>query len=335
MSASKQRAGQKYQHERFRIIFEYSPIAIWEEDFSILGKLRTRLKTLGVKDSRDYLSKHIDVVKQTFRGLKVLDVNRAALDLYGAKTKKELMSNLGRTFHKEAIPVLIDEFASLLEGKEVFEAVFKSKTLDGRVYDVAMKVSVPEIYKESFKRVVVTLRDISVQKRYERHLKRLAQTDGLTKVLNHSAISYRLEEEFMRAKRYHLDLSCMMIDLDNFKDINDHYGHQKGDQVLKRTAKLIKQNLRDVDVVGRYGGDEFLVILPETSPESAKVAAMRLKNFFSNLLQNKHTVYSTLSIGVGGRPSANVNSAKDLIIKIDKAMYASKKNGRNQMTFVS
>ncbi len=320
-----------YEHERFKIIFEYSPIAIWEEDFSAVGRLREKLKARKVNNIRAYLSKNIDLVKETFRSLKILDVNKAALDLYGAKTKHELLSNWGKTFHKEAISVIIDEFATLIEGNDVFEATFKSKTLSGKIYDVAMKVSVPEIYKDSFRRVIVTLRDISVQKKYERHLKRLAQTDGLTNVLNHNAICYRLEEEFMRAKRYHLDLSCLMIDLDYFKKINDQYGHQKGDQILKKTAKLIKGNLREVDVVGRYGGDEFLVILPETPPENAKLAAGRLKDFFSKLAAEGKLMRSTLSIGVGGRPSENIKSAKDLINKIDKAMYLAKKAGRNQI----
>src|SRR5689334_6606946 len=95
-----------YETERLKLIFEYSPIAIWEEDFSVLGKLKQHLKKLGVVNVRDYLEKNIDVVKKTFRGLKVVDVNRAALALYGARSKKELMSKLGRTFHKDAIPVL-------------------------------------------------------------------------------------------------------------------------------------------------------------------------------------------------------------------------------------
>ena len=326
----------EYERERLRIIFEYSPVAIWEEDFTALAKLKDKLRKLKVLNYRKYFKKHPELVKETFRGLKVLDVNRAALDLYGARTKQDLMANLGKTIHKEAMTVLMDEFATLLEGKRIFETEFKSKTLSGfLLYDVAMRVSVPAIYKDSFKRVIVTLQDISVQKKLERHLRKLAQTDGLTKFLNYNAISRKLEEEFIRAKRYNLKLACLMIDVDHFKMINDKLGHQKGNQVLRHLAAVIRQNLRVVDIVGRYGGDEFLIILPETSQENARVVAQRLIHLFSSKTKAKDSLFDniTLSIGMSGLPADDIKTVKDLITKTDKAMYAAKQSGRN--SFVS
>ncbi|MBF0385381.1 MAG: sensor domain-containing diguanylate cyclase, partial [Candidatus Omnitrophica bacterium] len=316
-------ASSLYQQQRLGIIFEYSPVAIWEEDFSAFAKLRKTVEKAKVDDIRAFLLSHPQLVNNTFRSLKILDVNRAALRLYGAKSKDELISNLGKTIHKHVFNVLVDEFTALLEGKDTFETEFRSRTIDGKTYDVRMKLSLPEVYKDSYKRVIVTLEDISVQRKYERHLKRLAQTDGLTMVLNQNALRYRLEDEFARAKRYHLDLSCMMIDLDDFKKVNDKYGHQVGDQVLKRTAKIIRRNLREVDVVGRYGGDEFMVILPETSAENAKIAASRLRDIFDLQVKKstKRAPYVTVSIGVGGRPSKNISNPKEMIEQIDKAMY--------------
>ena len=312
--------------DRFRILFEYSPIAIWEEDFTALSQLKESLKKLKVTDIQEYLRTHPDVVKRTFRQLRIVDVNKAGLALYGATSKKELLDNLGKTFHKDAILIIADEFAALLSGEMIYETEFKSRTLSGKLYDVKLRVAVPEIYKKSFKRVIVTLQDISVQKKYERHLKRLAQTDGLTKMLNHSAIRYRLEEEFRRAERYRLDLSCLLVDLDNFKMVNDRYGHPRGDLVLKRTALVLKKHLRELDIIGRYGGDEFLLILPETPPDKAHMVAARLNHFFAQPETIKYLTYPvSLAIGISGRPDPHVKTAKDIILMADRSMYSSKK----------
>ncbi len=320
-----------YEQERLRIIFEYSPIAIWEEDFSALAKLQKIVKSKNVINIRKFLKENPELVKDTFRNIKVLDVNKAALNLYGVKTKKELIANLGKTIHREAFNVLVDEFASLLEGKTFYEVEFKSRTVTGRLYDVSMRVSVPDIYKETFERVIVTFEDISLKKKLERDLTRMAQMDGLTKLFNQNTITKKLEEEFLRAKRYNLALSCLMIDLDSFKNINDQYGHQKGNQVLKIVADMIKSHLREVDFVGRYGGDEFLIVLPETPSDKAMIVANRLKQIFSEGKSNNPNIKLVrLSIGIGAF-NAQVKSVKELIIKTDKAMYKAKKSGGNQI----
>lgn len=332
-NTGKQFINQQYKQERLKIIFEYSPVAIWEEDFSALAELKKTMEKAKAKDIKKYLKEDPDLVKRTFRKFKVLDVNKAAIRLYGARSKKELIANLDKIFNKDVAGILVDEFTALLEGKSIFEAEFKSKTLDGETYDVLLRVSVPEMFKGSFERVIVTFLDISVQKKLERNLRRLAQIDGLTKLFNQVAIKQRLKEEFIRAKRYNQNLSCMMIDLDRFKNINDKFGHQKGDQILRRTASLVEEHLREVDIVGRYGGDEFLAILPETPKENAMVAALRIRDLFNNLSKKKKGAlrFSTVSIGVSGYCGEELKSANDLIAKSDEAMYSAKKAGRNQV----
>ncbi|HLF18014.1 MAG TPA: sensor domain-containing diguanylate cyclase [Candidatus Omnitrophota bacterium] len=320
---------------RYKMIFDNAPIAIMERDLNVLARLKQTFKRKKITKYRTYLRTHPRIFLETLRKLKIIHLNRAALNLYGAANKKEFIVNLNKTLHREAAVVLVEIFASILEGRRVLQGEFKSRTLDGKSFDVLMKVAVPKEHETNFRRAIFTFEDISVQKKYERHLKRLAQTDGLTRVLNHGAIRDRLEEEFLRAKRYNLDLSCMMIDMDKFKQINDAYGHQRGDTVLRETADLIRQNLREVDIVGRYGGDEFLVILPETSPKNAKIAAQRLKVIFERLTNEpSQGVYSTVSIGISGRSSKDINSVKDLIAQTDEAMYAAKKAGRNNIVIL-
>ncbi len=320
------------EQERFRHIFENSPIAIWEEDFSAFARLLKHLQKQGVKDLKKYFAEHPAVVIATFRKIKILDINRAALNLYGAKNKRQLDANFGKTFTPGAIKTLSNEFIALASGQRTFETEFKSKTLDGKLYDVLLRVSVPDGYTKSLSRVIVTLENITERKRLEQHLKKVAQQDALTKLLNSRAISKRLEEELSRAKRYNLNLSCLMLDIDYFKVINDRFGHQRGDQILKRVANFIKSSLRKSDVVGRYGGDEFLAILTETSPENAKVTAERIrklvcaKNFTSH--QNAEAKI-TISIGISGYPGKNADDFKNLIAQADKALYSAKSSGRN------
>ena len=151
--------------------------------------------------------------------------------------------------------------------------------------------------------------DITPWKELERQLRRRSQLDGLTKLYNHNTINRCLEEELIRAKRYGLSLSCIMIDLDHFKIVDDKFGHQRGDNVLKKVAKMIKDCFRKADIVGRYGGDEFLVILPETKTENAKIAAKRIHRIFEEKIlkyQQLMSFHISLSMGIAGYPSKKV-----------------------------
>jgi len=322
----------KREQERFRYIFEHVPVAIWEEDFSAVAKLRDKLQTEKVKDIKRYLYTHPEVVISTFRKIRILDLNKAAIDIYGAASKGELISHFGKTIAKVAIDVLVDEFSSLMSGDKYFETDLRSRTLQGKYRDVRLRASVPDGYEKTFSRIIVTLEDITEQKRLEKHLKLMAQQGALTKLLNMRAITNRLEEELIRAKRYNLDLSCMMLDLDYFKVINDKYGHQKGNLILKRISQLIRRSIRRSDVVGRYGGDEFFFILTQTNVENAKFVANRISKLISG---EKFTVLKganfrlTASIGISGYPHYPAKDFRELITQADRAMYTAKSSGRD------
>jgi diguanylate cyclase (GGDEF)-like protein len=167
-------------------------------------------------------------------------------------------------------------------------------------------------------------------------LERMANTDPLTGINNHGYLYRRLGEEVERALRYGSDLSCIMIDIDRFKAVNDRYGHLKGDQVLRDIAYIVQRSIRKIDIGARYGGEEFVVLLPETSLEGGMQQAERIRrevkaHYFDAIDGGRVTV----SCGVAclSRPA----SAEDerytpdrLIGAADNALYAAKRAGRDR-----
>ncbi len=323
-----------YSREKFRLIFENSPVPIWEEDISALVELRKYLKDRTVTNIHKYLLEHKELFAKTFSSLRILNANKAALAMCGAMDKDQIIPGFARNLTKEIFEAMVGKFAALLSGKTYFEAEIRGKSFKDKSYEVLFRVSLPEESRGNLSRAIVTLQDITELKKMERHLRTLAQLDSLTKLYNHRTILNRLEAELIRAKRYGSSLSCLMIDVDHFKIINDEYGHQKGDQVIRRVANTLRQSVRQVDVIGRYGGDEFLVILPETKAQNAKVAATRIQAVFELKkfqVRSDQSILIALSIGISGYPDKQVKEVKDLIAKADKAMYAAKKMGSNRI----
>ena len=181
--------------------------------------------------------------------------------------------------------------------------------------------------------VAAKLRETGVE------LERLATVDPLIGVLNRRAFFERLEAEVRRATRYGHHLTALMIDLDHFKDLNDRYGHATGDRVLAETGRCIVEQLRSSDVVGRYGGEELAVFLPETSPGDGLVVAEKLRSAIEGLAiepdgtkaRSTARVRTTISIGVASMPDVSIADEQDLIRMADEALYTAKREGRNRV----
>ena len=165
---------------------------------------------------------------------------------------------------------------------------------------------------------------------YEK-LKSLSLIDGLTGLYLRRHFIKRLEEEMERVSRNKGLLSLMMFDIDDFKNFNDKYGHLAGDIVLKETSNIIKSNSREIDLIGRYGGDEILMALPMTEPEKTREIAERIRKMVE---QHRYSttyslIHATISTGIASYPAKDIETSLDLIAAADSALYSAKKKGKN------
>ncbi len=159
----------------------------------------------------------------------------------------------------------------------------------------------------------------------------VAHVDALTFLPNRRTIIKDLQNEVMRAERYHSLFSISVVDIDNFKAINDTYGHPAGDEVLREVALQLRDSIRHPDVVGRYGGEEFIILLPNSDMTSAAEQAARLcRQIRTRVIRSKeHDLHVTLSIGIA-QFRVGEDSWHSLLKRADNAMYAAKNNGRDR-----
>jgi two-component system, cell cycle response regulator len=171
--------------------------------------------------------------------------------------------------------------------------------------------------------------------RLSERLRELSMLDGLTRVLNHRAIHERLAEELVRSERYRRPLAVVLCDLDHFKAINDTHGHLAGDSVLRSAAQALRRGLRTADAFGRYGGEEFLAVLPESDLEAGRRAGERLRRALADqpiVLPSGEPLVVTASFGVAARAEVDTKtSASSLVSLADRRLYEAKEGGRNRV----
>jgi diguanylate cyclase (GGDEF)-like protein len=234
--------------------------------------------------------------------------NTERLQQQVAAAKRDLKLALGSEI------VLLDELDR--KNKEIIELKQTEQRLAAVLSDLKLALASEKVLLDELDKKNKELTELSI-------------TDGLTGLYNHRFLQERLEFEFKRAKRYGGNLSCMMIDIDHFKLLNDTYGHQCGDFVLLELSNLLRMQSREVDICGRYGGEEFL-ILTNVALEYAAQFAGKLSTAISchNFALEDKSLHVTVSIGIADfRPG--MKDRHELIEKADLAMYQAKQDGRN------
>jgi len=161
----------------------------------------------------------------------------------------------------------------------------------------------------------------------------ISLTDGLTGVDNRRALEQRLHEMFEHSLRLHEPVACVMCDIDHFKKVNDTYGHAAGDEVLKQFAEILRHEAREIDRVGRYGGEEFLLLLPGTVLDAAVTFAERVRHRVEahTFSFEGGTLNRTVSFGVASWPHPRINGREEMLKAADDALYVAKEMGRNRV----
>jgi diguanylate cyclase (GGDEF)-like protein len=246
-----------------------------------------------------------------------------------SEAEKELLQideqSLGEIVEK--IKAQIPEMESLFE-RDIM-AAWELDGLMGRAREVLLMRSLDTL--REFQRLTEAHTLLAAR---TEELRMVSLRDGLTGLLNRRYFDEKLAEELGQARRCGWPLSLMFADLDHFKKVNDKYGHQAGDEVLRRAASLLKEGLRDSDIVARYGGEEFVVILPGTNAPEALMVAERLVGTFRRHVHpvGPHQVKVTVSIGVVTDNNDNsFADASDLVRAADLAVYAAKNEGRDRV----
>lgn len=207
-----------------------------------------------------------------------------------------------------------------------WEGELWNKRKNGEIYPQWTAITCIKNSNNTVKNYVETFHDITIRKNLEKKLVSMASTDPLTGCLNRRSLEERFEEQVSTAKRYHQTFGLIMFDIDHFKLVNDNYGHDRGDEILIKVVEQTKQTLREADIAARWGGEEFVVILPLNNIDETLLTAERLRNTFMTMDSSPKI---TCSFGV---TNYQVNdSFTEMIKRADTALYKAKESGRNKV----
>lgn len=208
-----------------------------------------------------------------------------------------------------------------------FNDTLTDKAADGRTIYLEQTITPVKNANDQIIRYVSIGKDITERVIKEQELERIASTDSLTGLLNRMSFDRRLDNEMARRDRYVRPLSLIMLDIDYFKSINDTHGHYVGDDVLVELAQLLSSNLREMDVVARWGGEEFMVLVPETTRDQAGQLAEKLRRLVS---KTPFSTVETISASFGVVEIGD-ETATEIIKRVDNALYKAKRTGRNRV----
>ncbi len=328
-----------------RSIFSYSHADIGSETLRRWGIPDSIYEPIALHhNGTDGCAQYSDIID-------LIRIGDMVSDIYFDKSHGETMESLctlmkdRKGLEAEAVHSFVDEVAAnvaeILAGFGISSYTLKpySQLLEeANAEMLRLNLTYDHVLQRLFEEKEKAERLAEELKEANRHLKELIGTDGLTGLNNHRHFQVKLLDEMTRAQRQLNIVSLVMIDIDNFKDINDTYGHLIGDAMLRAVAGLIFESSRKTDTVARYGGEEFSVILPETDLQRAAIFAERVRKRIEGymIVVNNIKIRVTVSMGISVYdPSKNKLDKDELVRAADKALYNSKKSGKNKISIAS
>jgi two-component system cell cycle response regulator len=304
-----------------------SRILVVDDHEDNIEVLRVRLESWGygvsaAENGADALA----FVERTPPDLILLDVMMPEID--GIEVARRIKANKALPFIPIIMQTALDSTEDKVEGLEAGADDYITKPIDfaelkARLRSMLRIKRLQEALEEREKELL----EVNERLRY------MSQTDGLTGLDNRRHLNERIDEMFQHAQRLNEPFSLVMCDLDKFKSVNDTYGHQAGDEVLKQLAKILKDEAREIDRVGRYGGEEFMLLLPGTVLDAAVTFAERVRKTIEahTFTFDGGTLQRTASFGVSGLPHPKVDQSDALVRTADDALYVAKEAGRNRV----
>ena len=268
---------------------------------------------------------HVTGVKLGRRSLKFMDYGIMAATFVNLETKKAFRI------------VSTEESRDLSDFTSLFIPMMIENTINGMI-GVSMEHGVlSDDAKDILHLVSNRVSHVLTNATLHRDTKLLALTDGLTGLLNHRAFYERLKQEFERYRRYGSNLPIIIADSDDLKKYNDTFGHPVGDEILRKIGEIFRETSRETDILARYGGDEFVILLPQTNAENTVNMARRMKERIENYefaIQGKK-FNTSISMGISTVPQDYIETPQALFESADRALYQAKRAGKKRIVVAS